>query len=108
MLYSFLFARERGQATPTSPGLDLRSKLVFSKIHEAFGGRAKVFISGGAPLGKESSEWFLDVGIRVFEGYGLTETSPGAGAESVGFPHDLCLRPQFFRDSGLGKSFAKF
>lgn len=54
----------------------LAHKLAFSKIHEAFGGRAKVFISGGAPLGKETTDWFLDVGVRVFEGYGLTETSP--------------------------------
>ncbi len=54
----------------------LADKLVFSKIHEAFGGRAKVFISGGAPLGMESSQWFLNVGVRVMEGYGLTETSP--------------------------------
>ena len=54
----------------------LANKLVFSKIREAFGGNAKLFISGGAPLGKETTDWFLSVGIRVFEGYGMTETSP--------------------------------
>jgi long-chain acyl-CoA synthetase len=62
--------------TPTALGWKIANKLVFSKLKEAFGGRAKLWISGGAPLGMDSSEWFLDMGIRVFEGYGLTETSP--------------------------------
>jgi long-chain acyl-CoA synthetase len=61
---------------PNSLGWKIANKLVFSKIHEAFGGNAKLFISGGAPLGKETTDWFLSVGIRVFEGYGMTETSP--------------------------------
>jgi long-chain acyl-CoA synthetase len=55
------------------------SKLVFSKIREAFGGRVWLFVSGGAPLGMDTAGWFADVGIRILEGYGLTETSPLIG-----------------------------
>jgi long-chain acyl-CoA synthetase len=62
--------------TPTALGWKIANKLVYSKLKEAFGGQAKIWISGGAPLGMDSAEWFLDMGIRIFEGYGLTETSP--------------------------------
>ncbi len=62
--------------TPASIGWKVANKLVFSKIREAFGGRVLVFNSGGAPLGMDTAGWFADAGIRIFEGYGLTETSP--------------------------------
>jgi len=62
--------------TPSSPPWKLANKLVYSKIREGIGGRVSIFISGGAPLGKHLAEWYADVGIRIHEGYGLTETSP--------------------------------
>lgn len=61
---------------PAGAGWKLADKLVFSKIREAFGGRVEVFIAGGAPLGMDTAGWFADAGIRIFEGYGLSETSP--------------------------------
>jgi len=61
---------------PSSFSWKLASKLVFSKVREAFGGRVRFFVSGGAPLGIDTAKWFADAGIAVWEGYGLTETSP--------------------------------
>jgi len=57
------------------PTYNMRRKL-FKKIHEAFGGRFWGCISGGAPLDVEVGKFFERIGIRVYQGYGLSETSP--------------------------------
>ncbi len=61
---------------PAASAWKLANILVFSKVRKGLGGRAQIFISGGAPLGRELAEWWADIGVRIHEGYGLTETSP--------------------------------
>jgi long-chain acyl-CoA synthetase len=61
---------------PSSLLWKLTSKLAYSKVRDAFGGRVRSFVSGGAPLGIDTAKWFASVGIALWEGYGLTETSP--------------------------------
>jgi long-chain acyl-CoA synthetase len=84
----FLWALETGQAyrnekeAGNTPGIILTLKqkaaenLVFSKIKEKTGGRLKFMISGGAALPKNVGEFFGNLGIKILEGFGLTETSP--------------------------------
>jgi long-chain acyl-CoA synthetase len=62
--------------TPKSMAWKIAHALLYSKVRAGMGGRAQLFISGGAPLGRELAEWYADIGIRIHEGYGLTETSP--------------------------------
>ena len=51
-------------------------KLLFFKVHSSFGGELNEFISGGAPLDNNIAEFFIILGIPVYQGYGLTETGP--------------------------------
>jgi long-chain acyl-CoA synthetase len=61
---------------PSSLAWRLANHLVFSKVLDGMGGRVRIFISGGAPLGRELGDWYAQIGIFIHEGYGLTETSP--------------------------------
>jgi long-chain acyl-CoA synthetase len=67
---------------PKSFSWILADKLVFSKIRAAMGGRLDCCIAGGAPLPVDVAEWFAAIGVRIFEGYGLTETSPVIGVNT--------------------------
>ncbi|WP_434384420.1 AMP-dependent synthetase/ligase [Melittangium boletus] len=72
----------------TSLLLDLQhaffDKVVFSKVRARFGGRMKYAFSGGAAISREVAEFIDNLGITVYEGYGLTETSPIATANFPG------------------------
>ncbi len=75
--------------------IDIRKKLFKSVINE-LGGHLRFVISGGAPLDKRVAKGFYELGLKVVQGYGLTETSPVIASEnsmkmkygSVGFPMD--------------------
>jgi long-chain acyl-CoA synthetase len=54
----------------------LADKLVYSKIRVGTGGQLRIVFSGGAPLSRELAEFFWSIGVLIYQGYGLTETSP--------------------------------
>ena len=61
-------------------GIDIR-KILFKEIHENLGGKARLFVAGGAAFAPEAEKGFNDFGIKTLQGYGLTESSPVIAAE---------------------------
>jgi long-chain acyl-CoA synthetase len=62
--------------TPSSLSWKIADAIVYKKLRAGFGGRVRYAIAGGAPLGLDTAHWFASMGMRILEGYGLTETSP--------------------------------
>ncbi len=96
-------------------GIDIRRK-VFKQILDKFGGKLRMLIAGGAPMNKEAIQGFVDLGINLLQGYGLTETSPVLAGEndkykragSVGFPlPGIEIKINEPSEEGIGEIMAK-
>lgn len=96
-------------------GIDIRRKL-FKEIHDNLGGRLRLFVAGGAALDPEAEKWFNELGVAMYQGYGLTESSPVIAAEddkyrrlgSIGkaFP-SLEVKIDEPNEEGIGELLAK-
>ena len=75
-------------------GIDVRRKL-FNEIHQNLGGKLRLAVAGGAALDPETEKGFNEIGIALYQGYGLTETSPVIAAET----------PKNHRLGSIGKKF---
>lgn len=75
-------------------GIDIRKKI-FKEIHDTFGGKLRLFVSGGAALDPDTERGFNDLGITMYQGYGLTESSPVIAAED----------DKYRRIGSIGKAF---
>jgi long-chain acyl-CoA synthetase len=95
-------SRLESAGKPVSAGLRAKhrvaDRLVFSKVREPLGGRLRMPGSGGAPLSKEIIEFFDAVGVRITEGYGLTECTTACSAN----------RPDDYRFGSVGRPLPGF
>jgi long-chain acyl-CoA synthetase len=95
-------SRLESEGKPIPRGLARRRKLadrlVFSKVRERLGGRLRVPISGGAPLAREIADFFDAIGVRILEGYGLTECTTASNFN----------RPERYRFGTVGPALPGF
>ena len=75
-------------------GIDIRKKL-FKEIHDTLGGKVRLFVAGGAALDPEAEKGFNELGFKMYQGYGLTESSPVIAAED----------DKYTRLGSIGKAF---
>ena len=96
-------------------GIDIIRK-VFKEIHDNLGGKVRLFVAGGAALDPEAEKGFNELGLKMYQGYGLTESSPVIAAEddkntrlgSIGkaFP-SLDVKIDNPNEEGVGELLAK-
>ncbi len=96
-------------------GIDIR-RIIFKEVHENLGGKARLFVAGGAALDPEAERGFNNFGIKMLQGYGLTESSPVIAAEddkyqrlgSIGkaFP-SIDVKIENPNEEGVGELLAK-
>ncbi|MFH0780437.1 MAG: long-chain fatty acid--CoA ligase, partial [Pseudomonadota bacterium] len=72
----FLHRQGRAPWSPPLLGRPLLDRLIAVKVRDKFGGRLRTIISGGAPLSADIAKLFIGLGLPIYQGYGLTETSP--------------------------------
>ena len=96
-------------------GIDRRRKL-FAEIHEKLGGGLRYIVSGASPLDPKVEQGFIDMGVMVVQGYGMTETSPVLAGEnprhvrpgSIGYSMPgVTLQIQEPNEEGIGELVAK-
>jgi long-chain acyl-CoA synthetase len=90
--------RSKKHPIPLALGLKYRlaDQMVFSKVRQKLGGRIRLTVSGGAPLAPELCEFFHACGIKILEGYGLTETTAAIAVN----------RPEDYRFATVGRPLA--
>ncbi len=83
---AFWWARVRNPDVKERSFIDaLFDKIVYQKLLDALGGNMRLLICGGAPLSKPISKFFLNIGLPLYQGYGLTESSPVISVNRVAF-----------------------
>lgn len=80
--YSRALDTEEGPSTALKAEHALGDRLVYQQLRAITGGQLKNAVSGGAPLGERLGHFFRGVGITVFRGYGLTESSASLPAST--------------------------
>ena len=94
-------AYSRALDTPAGPSAGLKAqhrlagRLVHAKLRAALGGRAEFAISGGAPLGERLGHFYRGIGVRILEGYGLTETTAPTSVNRPGLTKVGTVGPPF-------------